>query len=144
MHVECVVVAEQSRARLFLRDRSSKVFRELEDMTNPEARLHEKDLVSDRPGRSFDSRGENRHAMEMKTGPAKQVAIRFARDICKQLESTRNNYEKLILVAPPQFLGMLRDNLPDTLKKVVIREIDKELVRKDINEIEKYLRELPE
>lgn len=144
MYIECVVVAEQSRARLFIRDRVRKVFRELEDLANPEARLHEQDLVSDRPGRSFDSKGDNRHAMEMKTGPAKQVAIRFAKDICKRLEAMRSDYEKLILVAPPQFLGLLRDNLPDTLKKEVVREIDKDLVRKDTREIEKYLRELPE
>lgn len=144
MFVECVVVAEQSRARLFIRDRAKKIFRELEDMTNPEGRLHEQEFMSDKQGRSYDSMGNNRHAMEQKTGPARQAAIRFAKDICRQLESLRNDYEKLILVAPPMFLGLLRDNLPDPLAKQVVREISKELVQKSPEEIEKYLKELPE
>ena len=136
MYVECVVV--------FIRDRAKKIFRELEDLTNPDARLHEQELMSDRQGRTYDSRGNNRHAMELKTGPAKQVAIRFAKDICKQLEYHRNEYEKLVLVAPPTFLGLLRENLPATLAKRVVRDIDKELVQKKPEDIEKYLRELPE
>lgn len=144
MYVELVVVAEQSRARLFIRDRVKKIFQELEVMVNPEARLHDQELTQDRPGRSFDIKGDHRHAMEMKTSPSRQVAERFAKDICKQLQSRRNEYEKIILVAAPAFLGMLRDNLSDTLKKDVVREIDKDLVRKAEKEIEAYLKELPE
>lgn len=37
---------------------------ELEGLKHPASRAHERDLISDRPGRSFDSFGSGRHAME--------------------------------------------------------------------------------
>lgn len=140
MSRECVVVAEQGRARFFIRDISKKTFTEINDLTNPDARMHEQDLISDRPGRAFDSRGSNRHAMEPKTGATEQSATRFAKKIRDYLETNRSEYEYIVLIAPPAFLGHLRKELPDTLSKLVKREIDKEIVRKKPQEIRKYLR----
>ena len=140
MSLVCVVVAEQSRARFFIQAGAGKTLRELADLTNPEGRLHEQDLLSDRPGRSFDSKGTGRHAMEPKMGAKKHSAIRFAQEICTYLETNRDEYDKLILIAPPEFLGLLRGKLPDALAQLVSKEINKDIVRKDIKEIQQYLK----
>ncbi|HSR62449.1 MAG TPA: host attachment protein [Gammaproteobacteria bacterium] len=140
MSRECVVVAEQGRARFFIRDTGKKTFTEIDDLTNPDARLQDQELESDRPGRAFDSRGSNRHAMEPKTGISEQSATRFAKKIRDYLENNRREYDNIILIASPAFLGHLRKELPDTLSKMVKREIDKEIVRKKTDEIREYLK----
>ena len=48
------VVADRSRARLFSVATPKGPLEELEDLVHPEARAHERDLTSDRPGRSND------------------------------------------------------------------------------------------
>ena len=47
----CVVVADSSRARVFTADKPAGPLNEIETLNNPEGRLHEGDLVSDRGGR---------------------------------------------------------------------------------------------
>lgn len=140
MSIVYVVVADQSRARLFIQEGAGKRLRELDELTNPEGRMHEQELSSSRPGRSFDSKGPGRHAMEPKTNAKKHSAIRFAQEICTYLETNRDEYDKLILIAPPEFLGLLRENLPDALVQLVSQEIDKDVVRKNLKEIQQYLK----
>jgi protein required for attachment to host cells len=137
-----VVVAESSRAKLFAWDKPSAPLRELEDLTHPESRLHEQELTTDLPGRAFDSAGEGRHAMGQVVSPKQEEAVRFAKTIGDRLESGRVEgcFEKLILVAAPQFLGLLRDSLSDNTKKLVVKEINKNLVQHDAAEIRSRLR----
>ena len=47
----CVVVADSGRARVFTADSPAGPLNEIETLNNPEGRLHEGDLVSDRGGR---------------------------------------------------------------------------------------------
>ncbi len=125
-----VLVANASRARLLVAETPVGGLSEVEDFIHTQTRLHDRDLISDRPGRAFDSAGEGRHAMEQKTDPKKQEAINFAKQLGEHLETARHKGEfgKLVLVAAPAFLGLLRENLhPNTLKSVTV-EIDKDWV----------------
>ena len=45
-----VLVADQAHARFFKSSNRAAPLEEFEDLANPEARLHEGDLVTDRPG----------------------------------------------------------------------------------------------
>ncbi len=58
-----LIVADGARARFFERKSASELS-EFDVMVSPEGRTDEGSLASDRPGRSFDSRGDGRHAME--------------------------------------------------------------------------------
>jgi protein required for attachment to host cells len=138
-----VLVADSGRARLFEASGAKAPLQEQTDLVMPSARLQEQELVSDRPGRSFDSRGEGRHAMEPTT-PAKEVeSNRFAARIAALLDSGRvaGNYTRLILVAPPAFLGQLRDALSEQVRALVTNELDKDLVRFDVDAIREHLPE---
>jgi len=42
-------------------------------------------------------------------------------------ERKKNAFEQLVVVAPPQFLGDLRASMPDHLKHLIVREINKDL-----------------
>jgi protein required for attachment to host cells len=57
-------------------------------------------------------------------------AIRFAREIARTLEEARRNgeFEQLIVVAGPSFLGLMRAELSPHTKACVVHEVHKDLV----------------
>jgi protein required for attachment to host cells len=137
-----VLVADASRARIFSLESHQDSLHEIATLTHPESRLHEHELTTDRPGRTFDSSGQGgRHAMEQKSSPKRQEALSFARSIGARLESARiaGDFGHLVLVAGPPFLGLLREQLSDEIRKHVTLEIDKELTTLDAAELRSRL-----
>lgn len=145
MAINWVIVAENSRARLFEMDSPRGALRELETLAHPEGRQKPRDIDSDRPGRAFDSRGEGRHAMVRSVDPRAQGAMDFARRIAERLEQGRTGgaFEGVVLVAPPAFLGLLRKSFGEPLRKRIVREINKDLVNLTEAEIARHVRALP-
>jgi protein required for attachment to host cells len=116
-----VLVADNSRARIFTTDKPAGALTEVRDLTHPEARLHGVDLITDKPGQD-------------KTDIHKQDgAERFASSVCAELESARAGgaFSKLYVVAAPGFLGMLRKHQSNSLKRLVVGEVDKNLATQD-------------
>jgi protein required for attachment to host cells len=138
-----VLVADSSRARIFAVDTPRGPLREIEDLVHPPSRLHDRELGTDRPGRSFDSAGEGRHAMEQDVSAKEQEVIYFAGDLASRLEAgrTRREYDRLILVAPPAFLGVLRKKISGETAKMVTQEIDKGLAQLPERELREHLPE---
>lgn len=128
-----VVVADSSRARILMAEKPGMGISDIDCLEHPEGRLHEQALTSDLPGRAFDSGGEGRHALGSSVDPKKQEAIKFAKLIADYLESgrTAGSFAKLYLIAPPAFLGQLRDHLSTSLERMVRDTIDKNLVAQD-------------
>ncbi len=133
-----VLVADRSRARIFSTQTPKGALREIEDLVHPEARAHERDLTSDRPGRSSD-----RHALGNTNSARDQQATAFAREISLRLEAARThgNLERLVLICAPDLLGLLRKALSAPLEKLVIMTIDKNLTQQDAAVIRKLLPE---
>ncbi len=138
-----ILVADSARARILLAETAKGSLRELEDFSHPEGRLHETEMTTDLPGRSFDRAGQGRHAMEQPTPPDEQEQVRFAKRLAKRLEQGRENeaYRQLILVAAPAFLGQLRKHLSPEVAKLVSYELDKDLARMSAAEIREHLPE---
>ena len=140
-----VVVADSTRARIFDAETSSAALTELEGLAHPEGRMHDRDITSDLPGRSFDSsKAGGRHAMEPPTDPKQELAIEFARSIARHLDAGRVNrdYEQLVIVAAPTFLGLLREQLNAGCRKLVAFELNKNLVQQTPDEIRAHLPKL--
>ena len=93
-------------------------------------------VASDRPGRMMDVGPGQRSALEQPDF-ARLTAENFASDLVAMLEHRlrRGKFAKLILVAPPQVLGALRDQMDDGLRGHVVAEIDKTLTNHPINKI---------
>ena len=53
---------------------------------------------------------------------------------------TSGQFQKLVLMAPPAFLGMLREQLGGEVRKLVVEEIAKDLVTHSIGEVRDKLR----
>ena len=96
-----------------------------------------RDLAADRPGRAFDRAGDGRHAMEPSTDPREVEQERFARKIVAVLDEAvqRQRYDRLVLVAPPKFMGLLRDILPSSVASKVGAELTKDLTKLSIHEL---------
>jgi protein required for attachment to host cells len=79
--------------------------------------------------------------MEQATEPKEQEAQAFAVEIARQVERARHDgdFDSLVLVAPPKFLGRLRQALSGTARAALIGELDKNLVEADAKTLEAQL-----
>jgi protein required for attachment to host cells len=125
-----IVVADQAEAIFY--DTVSLTARPAETgrMADPAGRLHNRDFASERPGRSYESVGGARHAIERENDPRQREAIRFAREIARSLEEARHSdeYEQLIVAAGPSFLGLLRSEISPATRACIVHEVHKDLV----------------
>ncbi len=124
-----VLIANQSRARLYTLTAPNGRLEELDNRVHPEGRLKDRELGADRPGRAFDSMGRGRHAMGKHNSPSEQLSIRFAGEVVDWLDERyhRDGCERLVLVAPPRFLGLIRNALTPGLARAVALAVDKDL-----------------
>lgn len=139
--VTWIVVAESSRARIYGSTATDGELVELADLVHPESRLHEQDLTADLPGRTHDRQGAGRHAMEDRTDVKVHEAEQFAQQIGLVLNTGYRDahFQKLVLAAPPKFLGMLRKQLSNETLKIVTQEVDKNLLHESPESIKSYL-----
>jgi protein required for attachment to host cells len=141
MSVAVVLAADASRARLFVAERGSVSLRELGDLANPEARLHEGDLVADRGGRNGRRPMESGHSA-LGGGSMKEHRIEdFAARVCEQATRAlrEQQADRLYIVAEARFLGLLRQRLEKSVQKQVAGEVAKSLAGKAPAEIRQAL-----
>jgi protein required for attachment to host cells len=95
---------------------------------------------ADRPGRSFASSGTRRSGVDQ-TDWHDLEEHRFAREVAAVLEKVvrERNIEALVIVAPPRTLADLRAAFHADVKKRIIAEVDKDLTKHPLYEIEKHL-----
>jgi len=139
-----IVVADEAHARIYARKKKYSAATELLTLENPSARARTGDLIADRGGRSFDSHGQGRHTMvKEKADPKAQLATKFAKEIAERVSSALQSGECLgyVLVAAPRFLGTLRSQLAIQGGKEPYLCIDKDVVGRDVDFVEKLVAE---
>lgn len=136
-----ILVADRARARLFASSPEGNALTELEDFINPNGHKPDSAYNYDRPPRSIESVGGARHAIEPHTTADEKVSASFARELNEVLERGRvdHRYERLILAAPPRFLGFLHQALDKQVRACVVAELDKELTTLPTSEIHQHL-----
>jgi len=139
-HDSFVLVAD-GRKSLFFRNRGEGDFPNLiVERKDSHADAKDREIKSDAPGRSFSSVGPGRSAYE--EADFHQLAEdRFATDTAEMLNSRalRNDYDSLVVVAPPRTLGELRKHYHKEVEKRLVAEVPKDLVNVPVPEIEKIL-----
>jgi protein required for attachment to host cells len=140
-HDAFVLVADGHKA-LFLRNAGDAKFPDLRAERvyideNPPTR----EQGTDRPGRTFKRAGTNRRAGMGDTDWHEFEQHRFARRVAAALEALVHDRDvkALIVAAPPRTLADLRHAFHADVRSRVIAEIDKDLTKHPINEIEKHL-----
>ncbi len=140
--VTYVLVADGARARLYANHGVGKGLQPVSGATHKaDLHHHDRDVLSDKPGRAFNSIGHARSAMEPQTEWHRFEKHKFAREMAKVLDAAAasRSFDRLILVAPPATLGDLRMELGEQTLKLVSGELPKDLTRHPDNELARHL-----
>jgi protein required for attachment to host cells len=137
---EWVVVCDGAKA-LVLENAGDTTFpdlktREVYEQDDPAT--HE--LGTDAPGRAAGVDGKTRSAVGQ-TDWHERNEQAFLEKLAKRLDARvgAGEVKSIVLVAPPRALGMLRPAYSSALRSAVRLEIDKDLVKLPVHEIEKRL-----
>ncbi len=89
-----------------------------------------REIQDDRPGRSFESAGPTRHAVESRTDPHRELKRELARNVVGKLDLALRDgrFDRLVIVAPPATLGDLRHAVSPQLEAKIAAELAKDLV----------------
>jgi protein required for attachment to host cells len=130
------LVADAARAQLFRVDDATGKWTPLEALTHPEGRMHDRDLKEARwIGNAGTKHGPNpedephgRHRLE---------AERFAKFVATELARRHDDrtFRRLVLVAPAEFLGLLRKELPKRVAESVVEELTRDLSKAPPDEL---------
>lgn len=98
------------------------------------------ELGTDAPGRSYSSVGHGRSAVGQTDWHAQEEQT-FLTELVQKLDAAveQHQVKSLIVVAPPRALGVLRTAYSAGLRAAVRFELDKDLVKLPVHEIEKHL-----
>ena len=139
-HNSFVVIAD-GKKMLFLRNEGDAEFPKLElerkrEQDNPATR----DQKTAEAGRAFPSSGPGHHAYS-ETDFHQLEEDRFAAETAELLKkrALRNDFDSLIVVAPPRTLGELRKHYHKEVQKRLTGEIPKDLTGHPVPEIEKII-----
>jgi len=137
-----VVFVGDGRKALFLRNAGDEKFLDLKAesvFAHPNPSTHEQG--SDRAGRAFAGAANPRRA-SMETPDWHDIEEhRFAREVAGALETLvrRVDSPALVVVAPARTLSELRQAFHNDVKRRIVAEIDKDLTKHPVYEIEKHL-----
>lgn len=114
-----LVVADGAKARIFDTNVAGEPFEEVETLENERGRDTNTEMNRDRPGR-VSSGGGQRSAYD--EGDKRDIVeAQFAADVADYLEKHRqqNDYEQLVILAAPKFLGQLRGEFSTGVENAV-------------------------
>lgn len=136
-----IVVANSSQAKLFKVLTFPSKITAIKNLAHPESRLHDQDLVSSKPGRSFQSMGVSRHAYQSVTDPHHAEMEKFARHVAEYLTASFNKgeFKRLYVMANPSFLGLLRQYMDHNTQKSIVAEVPKDMTEHTTEDIERQL-----
>jgi protein required for attachment to host cells len=117
-----ILVADQSRAQLYLNVGPGKQLSKVKDIAAPPPSVPRHDDSHDGQDRRYE--GED-----------------FAGELCEILQEGRvqNHFERLILVASPKFLGQIRAKLDRATEATVTATLDKDYMRFSDQDIQRHL-----
>lgn len=124
-----VLVANSSYAHVLEVKGLGREISIIEKIPFPDGRKRDREIDTDRPGRSFDSMGHNRHGMSSRDDPHEHELKLFAHQLGAMLHKAKseNRFDEFAVIAPPHFLGELMHTIADPLKSCLVKKVDKDI-----------------
>jgi protein required for attachment to host cells len=139
---DAIVFVGDGRKALFLRNDGDEKFLNLKTEKvfldhNPPTR----EQGTDRPGRAFKRAGTNLRSGVGQSDWHDLEEHRFAHTVAAALEKLvrEHNVTALVVAAPPRTLAELRRSFHPQVQSRIIAEIDKDLTKHPVDQIEKHL-----
>jgi protein required for attachment to host cells len=138
---DALIFVGDGQKALFLRNKGDSKFPNLRMervFGEPDPPTH--DQGTDRPGRAFQSVGPGRSSVEM-TDWHRLEKDAFADHVAAALEKLvhAGGVKAIVVVAPPRTLAELRHAFHADVKSKIIAEVDKDLTKHPVWDIEKHL-----
>lgn len=140
-----VLVANASEAYSYATTRLGKSLELIKSYQHPQSREKGIDLVSDRSG-GYQISSTSHYGSRAQPTPPKEIeAERFAHSLVEELSHmlNRQQYELLILIAPPHFLGLLKKYAHPRVLSTVIVNLEKDYTKLSRPELLSHLNNLP-
>jgi protein required for attachment to host cells len=140
-HNLCFVIADGGRAR-FVRPASDNALHTFEAVDSTTVHKRDRDLVSDRPGRAFESATVGRHAYTPRTDPHELAKDRFTHAVARRVneDSAASVFNGLVVVAPAHVLSELIEELDVPTKAKLLGSLAKDLVNTPDHELWPHLK----
>jgi protein required for attachment to host cells len=135
-----IVVADEREAKFFQASTPRAPLAARGSVQNETGNMRDTDLETDRPGRRYGGTSGVRHGAGVQAGhhhgvdgerSTKQHELTlFAKEVAQRIDSERmkHEFDKLVLVAPPKMLGLLRQSLTHPTQAMLAAEIAKDLL----------------
>ena len=136
-----ILVANASQANIYEGNpKLEKSLDRIKSLAHPESRQKNTDLVADKGG-NFSATGHG--TMNQDTDPKTVEEAKFAKEIIQLLQSAHNSnkFDKLILIAGPHFLGLIRKPLASHLNGALDGVIEKDYTQTELSSIVQKIRE---
>lgn len=132
-----VVTFDSNTCRLY--DYDKKHLQLIKEVTHPENKQKDSELIADRQGR-YQAQGAH-GTYSQASDPHALKIDNFAREIAKDLEHERslNSFEKLILIAPSHMKGLLFKHLNTHVQDMIKSTLDKNLMHVPAAELLNHL-----
>jgi len=139
-----ILVSDASRAKLYSTELRADDWSHVKSFEHPEGQEMSREIeATSPPGRAQQgqAQGGRRTALEPRTWPKEAEAERFAQQLATYLEEAiaKRQFDDLVLVAPPRFLGKLNGALGRQAAKHVRATVDKDLSILDAAELQQRL-----
>jgi protein required for attachment to host cells len=137
-----ILIADGARAHLLLSEGRGKPLTEVPDSDIRVDLKADHDLTTDRPGRVHESANVARHAIEREDLQRKEKE-RFVQSLAEGLDRRLANreYERLVIAAAPETLGIIRSALSDKVRAAILAEVAKDLTKIPNPQIRSHLGE---
>lgn len=133
-----VLVADEGVAKVYVRGGQNLTLRS--EIFPPVVQMDE-ELDNDTIGRTENSTTGQRHKYEPSMNESRQDEMEFAREICFWINKSAQNdeFEKIIVIAAPRMLGMLRPGFSAVVQDRILVEINKDMTGRDLKSLERDL-----
>jgi len=141
MNVVWILVCDSARGRLFETRGNNPSWNLLEVFDHAESRSKSSELASDRMGQSTSQGSVHHGALAPATSPKDVEKGHFIHALATMLDKglRSSRFDRLVLVAPPHCLGMLKNELTVELEKHLMATVDKDLTNIDAADLSNRL-----
>lgn len=126
-----IVVADERLANFFDASTPKAPMTDRGSLHNETGGVRDIELESDRPGRRFGGTSGHHHGVDGERSTGQHQLTLFAKDVAQRIDGDRmkHQFDKLVLVAPPKMLGLLRQSLSNPSQNLLAAEIPKDLLQ---------------
>ena len=132
------IIADGGRARFVERDETG-AYRTVLSFVAADMHKRSLDLGLDRPARVKESANAARHAVEPRRDLHEAAKEDFIALVAEDIEDGRDQFDRLVLIAPPRVLTELKQKLSKPIAKMVVSDLQKDLTKVPDHDLAKHI-----